>query len=68
MPNPNLSGKTVIITGGEFAGNEGVCLGQAPGTKDMWAVSPDCSNRIVHLRFEESFAVLLNPKQPPGTN
>ena len=68
METPDLSGKTVLITAGEFAGEEGVCLGRAPDTRDLWAVSPDSSDRIVNLRFEEEFGVLLNSGQGPGRN
>lgn len=68
MQKPDLSGKTVLITGGEFAGEEGICLGRSPDAQDVWAVSPDCSDRIVNLRFVEDFGVLLNPEQSPGRN
>jgi hypothetical protein len=59
---------TVLITGGEFAGEEGVCLGRATGTQDLWSVSAHSSNLIVNLRFGEEFGVLLNPGQSPGRN
>ena len=68
MPKPDPSGKTVLIIGGEFAGEEGVCLGHAPDTQDLWAVSPDTSDRIVKLRFDAEFGLLLNPGQEPGEN
>lgn len=62
------SGKPVLITCGEFAGEEGVCLGRAPDTHDRWAVSPNSSHRIVNLRFSDEFGVLLNSKQPSERN
>lgn len=68
METPDLSGKTVLITAGEFAGEEGVCLGRAADQKCLWAVSPVSSNRIVNLRFDEDFGVLVNPGQEPGKN
>lgn len=68
MQQPDLSGKTVLITGGEFAGEEGICLGRSPDTQDLWAVSPDSSDRIVNLQFDAEFGVLLNPGQKSGMN
>ncbi len=56
------------FTGGEFAGEEGVCLGRATGTADLWSVSAHSSDRIVSLRLDEDFGVLLNPGQEPGKN
>ncbi len=61
-------GRTVLITVGEFAGEEGVCLGPVPDAKGLWAVSPSKSDRIVNLRFEEEFGVLINPGTDPGAN
>lgn len=49
MQGPNPTGKTVLITAGEFAGEEGVCLGHAPDADELWAVSPTSSDRIVNL-------------------
>ena len=68
MQKPDPTGKTVLITGGEFAGEEGVCLGRAAGTARLWSVSAHSSNRIANLRFDEEFGVLLNPGQSPGRN
>jgi hypothetical protein len=68
MQEPDPTGKTVLITGGEFTGNEGVCLGRAEGTAGLWAVSAHGSNRIVNLRFDEDFGLLLNPGQTAGKN
>jgi len=68
MPDINPSGQTVIIIAGEFAGEQGVCLGRATGEKDLWAVSPSSSDRIVNLRFDEEFGVLINPGQDSSKN
>ena len=68
MQEPDPTGMTVLITGGEFTGEEGVCLGRAPDGGELWAVSPASSDRIVNLRFAEEFGVLLNPGQSPGRN
>lgn len=68
MPDIDPSGHTVIILAGDFAGEEGICLGRVPDKKDLWAVSPNSSDRIVNLRFDEEFGVLLNPGQEPGKN
>jgi hypothetical protein len=62
------AGHQIIILAGEFEGEEGVCLGRANDTQDLWAVSPDSSNRIVNLRFETEFGVLVNKGQQPGKN
>jgi hypothetical protein len=59
---------TILITAGEFAGEEGVCLGRAPVTQDLWAISPNSSERILNLRFDADFGVLLKPGQTPGKN
>jgi len=68
MPEIDPTGLKVIILAGEFTGLEGVCLGRATGQPERWAVSPDSSNRIVNLRFDEEFGVLLNPGQRAGNN
>lgn len=68
MQGPDLTGKTILITAGEFAGEEGVCLGRAPDGGELWAVSPASSDRIVNLRFDEGLGVLLNSGQSPGRN
>lgn len=65
MQKPDPTGLAVLITGGEFAGQE-VRLGRAPDTTDLWAVSPNASERIVNLQFDADFGVLINPSQQPG--
>ena len=64
---PDPTGKPVIILTGEFAGEEGVCLGPTADGKS-WAVSPDCSDRILNLQFDRDFGILMNKGQAPGNN
>lgn len=68
MSAPDPTGKSVLILAGEFAGEEGVCLGPATTAEKLWAVSPDASARIVNLRFAEEFGVLINRAQKLGRN
>lgn len=68
MQEPDPTAMMVLITGGEFTGEEGVCLGRAEGTAGLWAVSAHSSNRIVHLRFDDDFGILLNSGQELGKN
>lgn len=68
MQDPDLTGKTILITAGEFAGKEGVCLGRSSADDGRWAVSPDSSERILDLHFAAEFGVLLNRGQEPGKN
>jgi hypothetical protein len=65
---PDPTGKSVLITAGEFAGMEGVCLGSVAGGNPLWAVSPHHSERIVNLKFDAEFGLLLNPGAAPGRN
>ncbi len=68
MQKLNPSGMTVLITNGDYAGQEGLCLGRAEGTNELWAVSANSSNQIVNLRFDDEFGVLLNPGQSTARN
>ena len=67
MTLPDPTGKTVLILVGEFAGEEGICLGRAADGK-RWAVSPKSADRIVEMEFEREFGLLLNPGQELGKN
>ena len=70
MPSDNLPNPTekhVIILTGEFTGQEGFCLGPS-GEKGIFAVTPNSSNRILHLRFDEDFGILINKGQMGGRN
>jgi hypothetical protein len=64
---PDPTGKPVIILTGDFAGEEGICLGPAPDG-GSWAVSPNCSSHILNLQFEQDFGILLNQGQSPSDN
>jgi len=68
MQEPDLTGTTILITAGEFAGEEGVCLGRSSADDGRWAVSPHSSDRILALRFAGEFGVLLNCGQEAGKN
>ena len=70
MPDKNLpdpTNKSVIILRGEFAGQEGYCLGPS-GEAGKYAVTPNSSNGILNLRFDEEFGILINKDQRPGKN
>lgn len=56
---PNPINKDVIILAGEFAGQEGYCLGQSDQA-GVFAVTPLASNRIINLSFDEEFGILIN--------
>lgn len=62
------TGLSVIILSGEYAGEEGVCLGRTIDSKDLWAVSPNASERVLNLHFDAEFVVLINRNQKPGRN
>ncbi len=68
MPDINPSGLSVIILAGEFAGEEGVRLGAVPDGGGLWTVSPNSADRIVNLKFDEEFGILINKGQAPGVN
>jgi len=68
VSDPDPTGRDVIILAGEFAGEEGVCLGRAQDGSGLWAVSADSSSRVVNLKFPEEFGVLVNRGQEPGRN
>lgn len=69
-PNEQIdpTGKKILISAGEFAGQEAICLGIAIESDGIWAVSPDGSDRIINLKFPDEFGVLLNSKQRSGRN
>ena len=54
-----LSGKRVLILVEPYAGQEGICLGKShDGIR--WAISPDSSNEILQLIFEQEFGILID--------
>lgn len=68
MPDVNPQDRNVIILTGEFAGEEGICLGPASDRPGWWAVSPHASNKVLTLKLGDDFGILLNSGQEPGRN
>lgn len=64
---PDPSQKPVIILAGDFAGQEGFCLGPA-GEQGLFAVTPMSSNQILRLKFDAEFGILINRGQEKGRN
>lgn len=64
---PDPTDKSVIILKGDFAGEEGYCLGPS-GEAGVFAVTPRGSNRVLRLRFDEEFGILINPGQAGARN
>jgi hypothetical protein len=64
---PDPTGKSVIILTGEFAGEEGICLGRA-GDGTSWSVSPRTSDRVLELEFDRDFGIVVNQGQDAGRN
>ena len=64
---PDPTEKHVIILTGEFAGQEGFCLGPT-GQDHLYAVTPIASNQILRLRFDQDFGILINRGQEKGRN
>ena len=62
-----MEGARVLILTGEHKGEQGVCLGEADRI-GLWAVSPDRSDEIVHLRFEDDFSLLIDLSSDPARN
>lgn len=62
-----ISGARVIILQGEFAGREGVCLGETQ-EGGLWAVSPDGTDAVVPLAFERDFGLLIDLSANPSDN
>lgn len=60
-------GRRTLILSGSYKGAEGICLGRIAGTY-RWAVSPDSSNAILELQFENEFALLLDLHAEPSVN
>ena len=52
------SGRRVIILEGPYAGQEGVCLGRS-FDGSTWMVSPDNSNDILPMIFDQDFGILI---------
>src|SRR5438105_2238270 len=55
----DLTGCRVIILVGDFAGQEGICVGRS--NDDLrWAISPDSDDQILQLQFEKEFGLLID--------
>src|ERR1700752_5114260 len=63
----NFEGARVLITSGDFAGLEGICLGKTQDP-NLWAVSPDASADVISLRFEKDFGLLVDLSLDPGAS
>ena len=63
----DLSGSRVLILAGDYARQEGVCVGQS-AIGGHWAISPDGSDEIVQLLFEKEFGLLLDLSSKPSCN
>jgi hypothetical protein len=66
LPDPTQ--KNVIILSGEFAGEEGFCLGKTGTEEGVFAVVPNSSNDILALHFPNEFGILINKGQISGRN
>lgn len=64
---PNPEGKPVIILAGKYAGKEGICLGPV-SEPQTFAVSPNCANEVVNLKFDREFGILLKGPRNPRAN
>jgi hypothetical protein len=62
-----MEGARVLILAGEHKGEEGVCLGESDQA-GLWAVSPDDTDEIAHLRFENDFSLLIDLSSDPARN
>jgi hypothetical protein len=66
-PTPSLERSRVLILAGEFFGREGICLGKSTAS-DHWAITPDGSNAILELGFEQEFSLLIDLSANPARN
>jgi hypothetical protein len=62
-----MQGARVLILTGDFQGQQGVCLGEAADS-DLWAISPDGSDKILSLTFEKDFGLLIDLSANPESN
>jgi hypothetical protein len=63
-----MQGGRVLILTGPFRGKEGVCLGKAAHGADLWAISPDNSDKILSLAFERDFGLVMDLSANPQLN
>jgi len=62
-----MQGARVLILTGEYKGQQGACLGKADRA-GQWAVSPDNSDEILSLAFENDFGLLVDLSANPHLN
>ena len=62
-----FEGARILILKGQFAGEQGVCLGFTADGK-QWAISPDSSDEIVPMKYEVDFALLTDLSVQPQRN
>jgi hypothetical protein len=63
----DFSGSRVLILFGNYAGQEGVCIGQS-ADDGRWAISPNGSDEILQLLFEKEFGLLVDMSADPTHN
>jgi len=63
----NMIGARVLILTGDFAGCEGMCLGEQ-NTDGAWPVSPGNSDAILTLRYKKDFGLLIDLSNHPRRN
>jgi hypothetical protein len=61
-----MDGARVLVLKGEFAGEQGVCLGAADHGR--FTISPDCTDAILTLEFETEFGLLVDLSCDPSKN
>jgi hypothetical protein len=63
----SFAGSRVLITSGEFAGAEGICLGKTEDPS-LRAVLPDGFADVIALLFEKDFGLVVDLSSDPGRN
>jgi len=63
----DFTGSRVLILTGNHAGQEGVCIGKSADRK-KWAISPDGTDEILQLEFENEFGLLMDFSTDPEKN
>jgi hypothetical protein len=63
---PPMEGARVLILTGCFQGQEGVLLGKHGS--GLWAISPNGSDEVLSLLFEQDFGLLVDLSGDPTRN